>query len=118
MKKKPTRLVGQEKESLAQAYLITQGMKLVTSNFQCKFGEIDLIMYDGNTLVFVEVRYRHNQSHGGALASITPNKCKKIINTAHVYLQRTKNLCDCRFDVIVNLNTIPDWRWIKNAFTL
>ena len=104
---------GTKAEDDALAFLQGQGLTPVTRNFRCRFGEIDLIMREGSTLVFVEVRKRKNRLYGGAAASITPAKQQKIIKTAHFYLQRYKTLPACRFDVVA-------WdgnacQWLKNT---
>lgn len=74
-------------ESYACAYLQQAGLTLVTRNFRCKFGEIDLIMREQDTLVFVEVRYRKNQQYTSAIESITFAKQQRIRRAAQVYLQ-------------------------------
>ena len=80
--------IGRNAEDESLAFLQLQGLKFVTRNFNCRFGEIDLIMMDGNTLVFVEVRKRKNRRFGGAAGSVTLAKQRRIINTAQCYLQR------------------------------
>jgi putative endonuclease len=89
-------------------------------NFLCKLGEIDLILMDGQTLVFTEVRFRKNPDFGGAAASVTPGKQRKLQRAAQVYLQRTGQIPACRFDVLAmtqdqNSQIICE-NWIKNAF--
>ena len=107
---------GVKYEQQALAYLKKQGLLLVCQNFYCRFGEIDLIMSDQETLVFIEVRYRKNQDYGGAEASITRQKQHKIIKTAKHYLSQLDNEPYCRFDVIaINEKTI-DPQWIQDAF--
>jgi putative endonuclease len=111
--------IGHQVESCACHYLESNGLRLVDKNFSCKIGEIDLIMRDGETLVFVEVRYRAKAKYGDSLASITRSKQNKIIRAAKYYLQQN-DLYDkvpCRFDVIavdeqINNQVI----WIKDAF--
>lgn len=107
---------GLEAEKLAETFLTRKGLKLVTQNYHCRFGEIDLIMKEGNTLVFVEVRLRSNKAFGNAAMSITKQKQQKLIATAQHFLQ-THQDCACRFDAIlmekVNLNDIE---WLRNAF--
>lgn len=79
-------------------------------------GEIDLIMKDGEELVFVEVRYRHRNTHGISAETVTYTKQKRLLRTAKAYLQK-RNLFDkipCRFDVIAIDG--QQTRWIKNAF--
>jgi putative endonuclease len=72
----------------------------VEENFRCKGGEIDLVMRDGDTLVFVEVRQRADRAHGGALASITPAKIRRLVRAAEFYLLRFPVTPPCRFDVV------------------
>ena len=125
----PSQKKGQKFERFSESYLKKKGMKLITRNFNCRHGEIDLIMQDEQTLVFVEVRYRNNPGFGSALDSITPTKQKKIIKTAQYYLQTNSwtNHLFCRFDafgIIGNdkqeANSASDYQfeWIKDAFSL
>ncbi|MBC2729709.1 YraN family protein [Thiobacillus sp.] len=108
-------LLGQSAESRAAAFLKTQGLKLVARNWRGRFGEIDLIMRDDSTLVFIEVRLRSRSDFGGAAASVTPAKQKKLLATAHQYLATLKTLPPCRFDVVaLSGDSAPDW--IRNAF--
>lgn len=113
-------LKGQAAEDLAEAFLQTQGLVSVTKNFKCKTGEIDLIMQEKNTLVFVEVRLRTNPFFTHAAESVNHQKQRRLINTAQFYLQQS-GLSDkvaCRFDVIAldNNHRINASDWIKNAF--
>jgi putative endonuclease len=85
-------LLGQSAESRAEAFLKTHGLKRVTRNWRCRFGEIDLVMQDGATLVFVEVRLRSRSDFGGAAASVTPAKQKKLLAAARQYLAALKTL--------------------------
>ena len=113
-----SRQIGSAIEQDACYYLIQQGLKLIKSNYSCEMGEIDLIMKDQATLVFVEVRYRKYEEYGDALESVTPKKQRKIIRTAQYYLQQN-NLYDkiaCRFDVITPAATTQKFQWIKDAF--
>lgn len=110
--------LGDSAEDLALHYLQQQGLRLLQRNFRSRYGEIDLIMRDSNTLVFIEVRLRKNNAFGGAAASITTAKQQKIILTAHYYLQQHGNQA-CRFDAILiqpNPNKTPDIEWIRQAF--
>jgi len=108
-------LLGQSAEADAESFLAAQGLTLVVRNWRCRFGEIDLIMQDGATRVFVEVRLRNRSDFGGAAASVTPAKQKKLLAAARLYLTTLKTLPPCRFDVVaLSGNTPPDW--IKNAF--
>jgi putative endonuclease len=108
-------LLGQSAEARAEAFLITQGLTSVARNWRCRFGEIDLIMQDGPTRVFVEVRLRSRSEFGGAAASVTPAKQRKLLTAARQYLGGLKTLPPCRFDVVaLDGNSAP--AWIKHAF--
>ena len=72
-----SKIIGAKFEQEAKRYLIKHGLKCRQENYHCRIGEIDLIMQDGETIVFVEVRYRKDKQFGGATVSITPNKQKK-----------------------------------------
>jgi putative endonuclease len=108
-------LLGQSAESRAASFLQSQGLKLVARNWRCRFGEIDLVMQDGATLVFVEVRLRSRNDFGGAAASVTLAKQKKLLATARQYLAALKTLPPCRFDVVALSGKAPP-DWIRNAF--
>lgn len=108
--------LGGDAERMAAAYLQQQGLILVTSNYRCRFGEIDLIMRDGKALVFVEVRLRSNASFGGAGMSITAAKQQKLTRTAEHYLQQHGDAA-CRFDaVLMDKPSTQHIEWIRNAF--
>lgn len=110
---------GKLAEQLACDYLKQQGLKLIQRNFHCRHGEIDLIMQDGQTLVFVEVRYRRNAYHGSALESITSTKQSRIITTAQHYLMQSGWPHNCRFDAIgVTAGSTDQTLWIRVAFQL
>ncbi len=114
---------GKQAEELASQYLQKQNLTLITQNYHCRRGEIDLIMQEQQTLVFVEVRYRKNARFGSALESIDHRKQAKIITTAEHYLLQSKDdYFDYRFDVIAVMPTQnshkPEITWIKNAFQL
>lgn len=114
-----TQQAGLAAENAACDYLQKQGLHLVTRNYRCRMGEIDLIMRDDTDLIFVEVRYRKNDSHGGGLQSVNSSKQTKLIRAASFYLQQ-KRLMDntaCRFDVVA-INASASIEWIKNAFQL
>lgn len=106
---------GDKAESMALAYLKRQGLKAKTRNYRCKGGEIDLIMQDGQELVFVEVRYRSNKDFGGAAASVTPTKQKRIVVAAQHYLLSLNSTPACRFDVVA-IDGQGEMDWIRNAF--
>lgn len=114
-----TRLsTGKNAEKKAEQYLLKQGLSLLQRNYSWPYGEIDLIMLDKKTIVFVEVRARRSQVFGGAAASITFKKQQKIIKTAYHYLQN-KKLFDkqpVRFDIIAFEGAEAEIHWIQNAF--
>jgi len=113
-----SRQLGQHAEQQALQYLRAQGLRWVTSNFRARCGEIDLIMRDGSTLVFVEVRLRSSDTFGGASASVTWHKQQKIIKTARCYLLQTGQYDQCvaRFDVVAFEGMPAQINWIKQAF--
>ncbi|KTC94630.1 YraN family protein [Legionella erythra] len=110
--------VGDKAELLACRYLKQQGLSLLTCNYRCRFGEIDLIMRDGCYLVFVEVRARQSSAFGGALASITASKQKRLIQTALHYQLAQNQQNPSRFDVVCLQGTPFQLEWIKDAFGL
>jgi putative endonuclease len=112
---------GAEAEALACQYLQKQGLRLVTKNYRCRMGEIDLIMREKAILVFIEVRYRKNSHYGSSAESVNLAKQHKLLKTAHYYLQQNR-LTDtiiCRFDVcaLSYLNGQTHIDWIKQAFS-
>lgn len=114
---------GKQAEGLALDYLQHRTLKLIAKNWQSPYGEIDLIMKDNNTLVFVEVRYRKQNNWGHPMETITKSKRNKIITTAQLFLQKNKQwlINPCRFDVISiteNLNDHPRVEWLTDAFTM
>ena len=92
---------GIDAEALAAEYLIARGLTVIARNYRCRFGEIDLIATDDDTLVFVEVRLRRNSRFGGALASIDYRKQRKLLLTARQYLSRVRLEPRCRFDAVL-----------------
>ncbi|HEX5392784.1 MAG TPA: YraN family protein [Rhodocyclaceae bacterium] len=107
---------GAAAEDLAAAFLARQGLRLVERNYRVRGGEIDLICMDGATLVFVEVRLRTNSRYGGAAASITATKQRRLILAASHYLQAHGER-DCRFDCVL-LTALDEHaiEWIRDAF--
>lgn len=108
-------------ENLALNYLQRRGLRLEERNYCCKAGEIDLIMRENDILAFVEVRFRESPDYGGALASVTPAKQRRIARAAAHYLQGRYPGREpyCRFDVVgIHLiNERAEIDWIPNAFT-
>ncbi len=108
---------GSDAEQMAVSYLQRHHLILVAQNYRCRFGEIDLIMRDGATLVFVEVRQRTHERYGGAAASITPTKQAKLLRTARHYLAEIKHEPPCRFDALLLSGSHgQEIEWIQNAF--
>jgi len=106
---------GLEAEELAFEYLRSQGLTAVERNYRCRLGEIDLIMRDGETLVFVEVRMRASSNFGGALESIDARKQRKLLSAARHYIGALGKTPNCRFDAVL-LNGDNHIDWIPNAF--
>jgi putative endonuclease len=106
---------GQSAERLAEQFLCSQGFRPIAANFLTRVGEIDLIMEDGPTLVFIEVKRRRNDAYGEPEESVTPAKCRRIVRSALIYLNRhgaPERLM--RFDVVI---IDPEGiRHIPNAF--
>ncbi len=112
---------GAAAESAAFQFLLRQGLKPFARNYRCRGGEIDLVMFDGGTLALIEVRYRASQEFGGAAASVTWRKQRRIVLAARHLLKARQELrpLPARFDVVAITGT--DWRepriqWIKAAF--
>jgi len=114
-----TRIYGFKQENIALKFLKKRGLKLIEQNYNTKLGEVDLIMREGNTIIFIEVRYRRSSAYGSACESVTYYKQQKIIKASTVYLQRN-NLYDrvnIRFDIIaISSDSIHPIEWVKNAF--
>jgi putative endonuclease len=113
-----TKQTGDAAEDLALQHLLQAGLRLLERNFRTPGrggGEVDLIMRasDG-TLVFVEVRHRSANAFGGAAASVTPTKQRRIIFAARHYLLRWRQTPACRFDLVT---TGPEGvQWLQAAF--
>lgn len=97
-----TKQIGQQAEDSACHYLTSQGLSLVERNYNCTRGEIDLIMKDNSTTVFIEVRFRRDTNFGSGAESVDYHKQKKLLATASHYLQKHSKAARgvCRFDVI------------------
>jgi putative endonuclease len=109
----PQQISGDNAEEEALAFLLQQGLTELARNFRCKGGELDLIMQERDTIVFVEVRRRSTLSYGGALASITPGKQKRLLIAAQTFLKTYRCVPACRFDVIAY--DADQMTWLKNA---
>ena len=108
-------------ESLARQYLQAQGYRILEENFHHKLGEIDLIVQDGKTVCFVEVKMRQSLYQGQPYESITPWKIRKLSKMAMLYLKHKYHSLEVlsRFDVISivqNKDNSCQIQHIKNAF--
>lgn len=107
---------GRRAEARAEQFLRDRGFTLIRRNFREKTGEIDLIMARGDLLAFIEVRYRANPSYGTGAESISRAKQRRIIHTAEMFLQQSRQHWNqYRFDVI---SIGDDIHWIPDAFAL
>lgn len=116
-----TRAQGAAAEAVALRFLQARGLTPVSANYAVRgghAGEIDLVMRDGATLVFVEVRQRKTQRFGGALGSITATKQRRIVQAARAYLMRMATPPPCRFDVvaITGVGAQAQVEWVRAAF--
>lgn len=108
---------GAQAERWAADFLQKQGLTLITQNYRSRYGEIDVIMQDGDALIFVEVRQRSRADYGGAAASIDQHKQQKLIRTAQHYLTQLARTPPCRFDVVLMDDAEGhNAQWLKNAF--
>lgn len=114
------RASGEAGEQLALEHLERHGLRLLARNVHARGGEIDLVMLDGPTLVFVEVRSRASRGLVGALESVTASKQRRVFSAARVYLDRHPEHASrpCRFDVvgITRDGTLTTLEWAANAF--
>lgn len=114
------RAEGAHVEALARDFLMREGLLPVAANANYRGGELDLVMRDGDTLVFVEVRYRRSAGFGGGAASIDASKRRKLVHAASQYLaaHRESSRAPCRFDVIDACGDpeAPSFDWLRDAF--
>lgn len=111
---------GRLAEQQALEFLQARGLELVQRNYRTARGEIDIIMREGETLVFVEVRHRTNEAFCPATETIDSAKQQRLRVTGEHYLQRHARTFtgDCRFDIITLTGTDGNtkWQWLRNAF--
>ncbi|USD64874.1 YraN family protein [Vibrio sp. SCSIO 43136] len=120
MAKTDRRKLGQHYESVAHQHLERHGLQLISRNFNCKTGEIDLIMREQQCIVFVEVKYRQQQSYGHAAEMVTYSKQQKLYKTALYWLMRqglNPDHTEFRFDIVAIHQHGKDIDWLKNAIT-
>lgn len=103
----------QAAEEAACGYLKRCGCRILARNWHCRYGEIDIIAQEGQTVLFVEVRQRSCQAFGGAAASITPAKLAKLSRSAEAWLQQHAPHADCRLDAVLLDGNGPP-QWLKN----
>ena len=113
-----SQLCGQKAEQQAHDYLCRQGLDVLTRNYHCRWGEIDLIMKEADYLVFIEVRARKSSVFGSAIDSINYHKQQKIIKTALYYMtiNKLQKKYTARFDVVSIQGIMTQIEWVKNAF--
>ncbi len=115
-----TRARGDRVEDGALAFLLQHGLLLVERNVSARGGELDLVMRQGDTLVFIEVRHRATHAFGGGGGSVDARKRAKLVLAASAYLADHPALADapCRFDVIEGSGdaSSPRLHWIRDAF--
>lgn len=112
--------IGNQGEQIAEQYLRKQGLKYLNRNVNYRFGEIDLVMLDSDTIAFIEVRVRSNPHYGSGAESVTASKQRKLIKAAHLWIGQNRRYANhnFRFDVI-SLTTggeISNCLWYKDAF--
>ena len=111
-----TRKIGAQREEQVCAYLLSAGVNIRERNFRCRQGEVDIIGYDGEYLVFFEVKYRSSSRKGSAAEAVGFAKQKKICRVSDYYLMihQCREDTPIRFDVVaIDAEKIT---WIKNAF--
>lgn len=115
---------GARAEKKAAAYLRRQGLKVIATNMRYKCGEIDIIAKDDDYHIFVEVKYKTNDSRGAAADMVSPVKQGKVIQAAKLWLQANDPQFNrgCRFDVIAisrskDQDTSANIQWLKNAYS-
>ncbi|HVV67809.1 MAG TPA: YraN family protein [Gammaproteobacteria bacterium] len=117
---KDRQAIGKLAEEEACAFLQKRGLRLITRNYRCRLGEIDLIMWDRSSIVFIEVRCRKPSVFGTAAETVTSLKQRKLIKAAMYYLQqqRISEQQVCRFDVVAMTTSRRGMQisWIKDAF--
>ena len=115
-----TRAFGGWGESEAARFLTARGYRILDRNVRLRRGEIDLVAYDGDVLVFVEVKARRGTQYGGALWAVDARKQRQLSRLAVQYLARERlRDCSCRFDLVLieeSGNGTTTVKLIQNAF--
>lgn len=111
---------GDAVETAALAFLQQRGLRLLARNASARGGELDLVMAEGDSVVFVEVRYRGSAAFGGGAASVDAGKRRRLVRAAQAWLLRHPRHADapCRFDVIAASGdpAAPAFDWLRDAF--
>ncbi len=109
---------GARVEAAARDHLVAAGLQALAMNAQARHGELDLVMRDGDTLVFVEVRYRRSDAFGGGFASVDAGKRRRLLLAAQLYLgaHPAHAQAPCRFDVVEASGEPPQLHWLRDAF--
>lgn len=112
-----TGALGRQAEDAAYRYLLDRGLRPVARNFRRRGGEIDIVMLDGDSLVFIEVRYRRNASFTPPALTVDAQKQRKLVRTAALFaaMHRSLSRCVMRFDVVA-IERGNRVRWVRDAF--
>ncbi len=109
------RKIGNFYEEAVIEYLSLYGIKIISKNFRCKFGEIDIIGQDKDYLIFIEVKYRKDERFGNPIEAVNETKRRTICKCASYYCLIHNISKPIRYDVIGVCGT--EITWIKDAFT-
>lgn len=112
--------IGHWGEGQVANYLRARSYRIVAAGYRCRFGEIDLIAWDGDILCFVEVKTRTNLDMALPREYVTKGKQSRLKKTALFYLAENDLDCRCRFDVAEvyaeNREKAPRIEYIEDAF--
>ncbi len=119
-KAKKSTLLGRQAENLAKNYLLQQGLCFVESNFHSRAGEIDIVMREASTWVFVEVKYRQDDTHGKAVEFFHAAKRKKFLKAVQYFMHNhslNPAMVDHRIDLVAIDGAIQDEniQWFKSV---
>ena len=112
------RMLGDSGERRAESFLKRNGLRTIERNWHCRQGELDLVMSDGELLVFVEVRLRTPRGFADGAASVDRHKQRKLVQAASMFLAQHVQWQDspCRFDVVGIEGDTGEVAWVRNAF--
>ena len=107
-------------EAAALQHLLAAGLRRIAVNANYRGGELDLVMHDGDSLVFIEVRYRSHTGFGDGAVSIDRHKRRKLVHAAQMFLASHRQFANaaCRFDVVIANGdpATPNLVWLRDAF--